>query len=247
MATNEELAAAIQAGDRDKLPELWEQVGPFISMKSGMMARTLDGFGGVTAEDLYQSGYLAMVAAVEAFDPDRGYKFLTYLSTCLKTAFAEAAGYRSKKRDWLDYAGGLNDPIPGTDDLTPADTVADARAAQDFEDAERRIWLSDLRRILDGAMEALPPLQRATVEAHHYQGKTLREIAEKNGVSIEAVRQRERKALCTLGRNKGVRELGQYLDLRTDFYRGGHDPVAANVLWRETLEERFVTRQPAEC
>lgn len=24
--TNEQLAAAIQAGDRDKLPELWEQV-----------------------------------------------------------------------------------------------------------------------------------------------------------------------------------------------------------------------------
>lgn len=66
--TNEELCALIQAGERDRLGELWEQVEKFVSMMAGRRARQIGGFGGVTAEDLYQSGFLAVVAAVDSYD-----------------------------------------------------------------------------------------------------------------------------------------------------------------------------------
>ncbi len=66
--TNEELVALIQSGERARMGELWEQAERFVSRQAGKRARALNGFGGVTEEDLYQSGYLALVAAVDSFD-----------------------------------------------------------------------------------------------------------------------------------------------------------------------------------
>lgn len=62
------------------------------------------------------------------------------------------------------------------------------------------------------------------------------------GGSPERIRQRESKALRKLRNFRAIRCMRRYVDARTDFYRAGHDPVAANVCWRETLEEHFVTR-----
>ena len=45
--SNEELVALIQAGERDKLSELWGQVEHFVYMAAGKRARALKGRGGV--------------------------------------------------------------------------------------------------------------------------------------------------------------------------------------------------------
>ncbi len=99
--TNEELVARIQGGERARMGDLWEQVERFVSMQTGRRARALAGFGGVTEEDLYPSGYLALVAAT-------GRSFVSWLALALKTAFAEATGYRTKKRDPLSYSASLD-------------------------------------------------------------------------------------------------------------------------------------------
>ena len=65
--TNEELAVRIKQGERDKLEELWNQVERFIWKMANRRAYSLEGRNGVTAEDLYQAGYLAMVDAVGRF------------------------------------------------------------------------------------------------------------------------------------------------------------------------------------
>ena len=216
--SNEELAVLIQQGERDRLPELWSKVEKFVSMKAGMMARTLDGFGGVTKEDLYQSGYLALVAAVEDFNPDAGSSFVNWLALHLKTSFASAAGYRSQKRDMIEYALDMDAPIHDAEDLTIGGAVEDTHAAQDYEDAERRIWLEQLRATLDKAMEILPERQRAIVEAHHYQGKTLREISVEHGCAVENVRRLEMKAYRTLHRNKHRNHLEDFVEERTPYF-----------------------------
>ena len=46
----------------------------------------------MTVEDLYQSGYLALVDAVKSYDAGRGMSFIGWLALALRTAFAEAAG-----------------------------------------------------------------------------------------------------------------------------------------------------------
>lgn len=241
--SNEELALRIQQGERDKLGELWGQVEKFVSMRAGKMARHLDGFGGVTEEDLYQAGFLALVEAVETFDPGQA-GFLTWLGYHLKTAFAQAAGYRSVKRDALDFAADLDAPLQEVDNLTLADAIEDPEAAQSFEEVERRAWLADLRGILSSALEALPTRQREALKAHYYQGKTLQEIAAEQGISAERVRQNANKAFRTLRRNRHKNRLADFVEERTPYYlrvgascfnTTGSSAVEEIVLIRERL------------
>lgn len=244
--SNEELALRIQQGERDKLGELWGQVEKFVSMRAGKMARHLDGFGGVTEEDLYQAGFLALAEAVETYDPGQA-GFLTWLGYHLKRAFAQAAGYRSVKRDALDFAANLDAPIPGTDDFTLSETIEAPEAAQALEDVERELWLADLRGILSRAMEALPPRQREALKAHYYQGRTLQEIAAAQGISAERVRQNENKAFRTLRRNRHKNHLADFVEERTPYFlqvgtsrfnTTGSSAVEEIVLIRERLRER---------
>lgn len=244
--SNEELALCVQQGERDKLGELWGQVEKFVAMKAGHAARQLDGFGGVTEEDLCQSGFLALVEAVETFSPEAGASFLHWLALHLKTAFAQAAGYRSKKRDALDFASDLDAPLQEVDNLTLADAIEAPDAAQSFEEAERVVWLEDLRRTLGAALDELPEKQRETVTAHYYQGKTFREIAEEYGVSLEGVRQYERKAFATLRRNRHKNRLADFVEERTPYYlrvgvsrfnTTGNSAVEEIALIRERLRE----------
>ena len=39
--TNEELVALIQAGERDKLPELWEQVERFVALQANRLLHAM--------------------------------------------------------------------------------------------------------------------------------------------------------------------------------------------------------------
>lgn len=206
--TNEELAAAVQAGDREKLLPLWEQVERFVAMQAGRRFRALGGFGGATEEDLYQSGFLALVAAVDSFNPAAGMSFIGWLALALKTAFAEAAGYR--RRDPLNNALGLNAPVPGTDDLAVADTVEDPEAAHGFEEAEREIWLGQLREALKAALETLPEIQADTLRRRFYLGQTLAEIGAQRMEAPETVRQQEAKALRALRRPGIMRPLREF-------------------------------------
>lgn len=82
--TNEELVSLIQAGQLDKLLELWNQVEHNVYKAASKQAWDTRGFGGVTAKDLYQSGYIALVAAVNSYVPDEGCSFKTWLEFYIK-------------------------------------------------------------------------------------------------------------------------------------------------------------------
>ena len=76
--------------------------------------------GGVEFGDLYNSGYLALIAAADTYNPTAGCSFIGWLSMSLKTAFAEAGGYRSRKQalDPLHRASSLNAPLGNDEDGT---------------------------------------------------------------------------------------------------------------------------------
>lgn len=75
--TNEELVSLIRAGERDRMGELWQNVERFVWQQAAR--RILLGADGVTVEDLYQSGYLALVDAVKSYEVRRGMAFLGWL------------------------------------------------------------------------------------------------------------------------------------------------------------------------
>ena len=80
--SNEELALAIRQGDQGRTLELWEQVNGLVKRKALQIMTALQLSGnprGVEFDDLYQTGYLAMVAAVETYSPERGANNKSYI------------------------------------------------------------------------------------------------------------------------------------------------------------------------
>lgn len=84
--SNEELVAAIQVGE-DCMAELWEQVDGLVKWKAKQVMTALDLRGnpcGVEFDDLYQSGYPALVVAVDSYNPESG-AFSTWFMYHLKS------------------------------------------------------------------------------------------------------------------------------------------------------------------
>lgn len=78
--SNEKLVVLIQAGEREYLPQLWAQVERFVAKQASRRMTATGGFGGVEFWDLYDSGYIALVGAVESFDPEAGRSFVGWLA-----------------------------------------------------------------------------------------------------------------------------------------------------------------------
>lgn len=161
--SNEELAIAIQQGEEGRTLELWEQVNGLVKRKAMQIMTALQLSGnprGVEFDDLYQTGYLAMVAAVETYSPERG-AFSTWFMFHLKTAFAEATGYRTKngRCEPLNTAASLDRPVQPDepDGGTLGELVPDSRAADAIENVEESVYHEQLHKAIDGAISELSP------------------------------------------------------------------------------------------
>lgn len=243
--TNEELVALIQNGERDRLLELWEQVERFVAQQARRRHLLSGGAGGVEVEDLYQSGYIAIVAAVDSYDPAAGRAFIGWLAMALKTVFAEAGGCRTLKqaRDPLRHAGSLDVPASEDSDTAIVDLIADPGAAQDFRDVEERLYLEQLHNALEKALDELPDRQGDTLRWRFYQNRSLEEIAAAEGISGEAVRQWQMKGLRELRQQQELQRFVEectpyYLRVGvSDFQRNGESAVERIVFRRERLAE----------
>ena len=116
--SNEELVTLIQAGDRDRIVELWHQVQRMVYKQAARWA----GLGGTTIEDLTQTGFIAM----------------------LRAELSAATGYNSK-RSWFDplqNAVSLDAPLEDSEDATLADFIPDLAAAAEMDSMEVRIGVA---------------------------------------------------------------------------------------------------------
>ncbi len=215
--TNEEVALAIQGGDESLYPQLWEQVERFVRKMANKWAFALDG---VEFDDLYQSGYLAMVAAVQTFDPAKEKSFIGWLTFYLKSEFLDAAGRRSGRQinDALHGALSLDKIVDENGKTTLGDLVLDPDGLHPLEEVENSLWREELRAALDKAVATLPEVERGVIQRRFFQGHTLKTIGEDLGVGPERVRQRERKALMALRRPGAGRELRGFIEERTPYY-----------------------------
>ena len=208
--TNEELVARIQAGELDKLPELWGQMEHFVYLEAFARARALKGLGGVTAKDLYQSGYIALVAAANSYKPGAGCSFKTWLALYLKRFFMETGSLHTKRRtlDPLHRAESIDTPIKVGDgaDTTLKNLIADPHAAQSLQDAEDRIWREQLRTALDAALEELPDNLAETLRLCYYAGQTPGQAAAALGTSRRTFFRWKDKALQTLRQREDLRQ-----------------------------------------
>lgn len=159
--SNEELVAVIQAGAEERMGELWEQVKGLVAWKARHIMTALDLRGspcGVELEDLMQSGYIAMVEAVHYYTPESGAAFSMCLINRLKTVFAEATGYRTKRgqNEPLNNSFSLDKTVDDESDGTPFGEFApDPKAAATMLSIEEKLWREQLHEALEAALAAI--------------------------------------------------------------------------------------------
>ena len=179
--TNEELAVLIQNGERDRLLELWGQVERFAYSRAIRWERALGDRAGVTVEDLIQSAFLALLDALERWEPERGVTFLTYFGICLKGAFSVACGVRTPKmgKDPLHSAVSLDMPADPSiqNGETLGDLQPDPAAEAEIEAVDERDRLERLHEALERALETLPPDRAEAVRDRLYRGKKFNQRA----------------------------------------------------------------------
>ena len=242
--SNEELVALIQSGERDHLLELWEQVQAFAVQRAKRRMILTDGYGGVTFDDLYNSGYVALAAAVESYDSAQGMSFIGWYAYALKTAFAEAGGYLGRKQagDPIHTAGSLDAPISGEDEAADLiDIVADPTAADALEAVEDSIYTQQLHEALDAAIARLPADGSELIRTIYYGGNKQSDIAAERGVSKQSIARKKQECLARLRRPDCMKYLRGFVEDCTPWeWCSGVHVVEQIAVERERLAERYI-------
>ena len=215
--TNEALAELIGAGGNDELiPVLWEKVRKFYRMQADKYAAHYPeqcARYGVTAADLQQEGYLSMLEAVKAYSrkaPETDAAFITFCGLHYKNKCASLIGIRrGHTSDALNRCYiSLNEPLENKDGDTDAergDLIEDTEASAPFEEVERRDQSERVRAVCRTALK--DERERRTIELYYFEGRTLKEIAAAEGLSIERIRAIKARAYRHLMNNRALRAL----------------------------------------
>ena len=170
--TNEQLATLIHTGGNDELiPLLWEKVRALMYMKAGQYYRTHSetcAARGVQLWDIKQAGYLAYIAALKAFNPESGLKFLSYISFPFRNEVNELLRIRSRKADALNKSISLDAPIKNDEgeDTTLGDLQPDAQSMDFVERLEAAmISVSMLWRLKISATSEIRSVPRTLISS----------------------------------------------------------------------------------
>lgn len=234
--SNEEIVLLVQKGE-DRYLELWDQNKGIIHRKAWHVLCAMGDSPWVELEDLVQSAFLGLVAAVQDYKPGE-WKFTTYLDKRLKTAFAEATGYRTKKvfSDPLRKAVSLDAPLDDEDGGTLADIVPDPNAAATISEAEERIWHDQLREILGEMMLDMPEAYADTLYRRFWKDQTYEKAGEELGIAGQSVRLREYKGLRYLKQPQNRKKLRPFYEF--DCYSG--TGMGAYRSSGASVQERYV-------
>lgn len=252
--TNEELAVQIKQGRSDLYVELWSQVHDFIAYMALLRVCSVERPSEIDADDLIQSGYLALVDAVRAFDPESGFGFLTYLNNHLKTAFNEACGTRTERaaRDPIHRASSLD--VPANADDPDGESWGDLIPAPgDIEEiAVDNVYRERLREAEERLLSRLPEQSADIIRAKYLTGEPVEITAERHSTSVKNLSKRRTQymtRLRSLARStpEGA-ALQRYIEDSTDFYKGvglmtfretGISPIERKILDREQMEKAY--------
>ncbi len=160
---------------------------------------------GVDEWDLKQSAYEGFLKAVTAYNPEKGYKFNTYLLYHLKNVVRELIGVSGRNEtDLLNICNSLDRPISEDNETELSETIPDEAASVPFESVER----ADVCRVVREEVEKLPKQEKQAIKAVYFDSMTLKETgAALGGISPERARRYKEQGLKKLQRSRAIREL----------------------------------------
>lgn len=247
--SNEEIVRRIQVGDDALLLQLWEQCKGFIRKEACRWARAFEARPDIDADDLTQSGYFALLNAVQRFEPARG-SFISVLAMTLKTAFADACGMctQQQRQDPLTKSPlRLDSPMPGADDdITFGDTIPDPNNC--YEDVEEKLYQEYVSKTCHKAVDSLSNRQKEFIELHFFNNMTQKDIAAQQGISFQRVRQIIVNGLHHIRNSAFSAELEKIYYSSCNYYRGvgtaafrrtNTSSVERELLRKERKERQF--------
>ncbi|MCU7651393.1 sigma-70 family RNA polymerase sigma factor [Acutalibacter sp. LFL-21] len=221
--TNEQLTLDIQNGNRAALTELWGAVRPLL-FSLAWRFYTRQGKDrcaqrGVALEDLQQEAFFALWDAVQAYKPEKGYQFTTYLSRATENRFRACMGMLHKA-DALNHADRLERPIPGDEEgREQGDTIPDEKAEAALLAVDDTAQREHFHNVLEQALGDLSVVQSAVLRHRFTQRHTRMETALALHITPQEVRREESKALQLLRGKPTVLHLREEV-LETAAYHG---------------------------
>ena len=217
-ATNAALAALAAAGNSFALGQLWEVNKGFVRRqlwKWYEKNKPVADNAGLSFEDLVQEGYFAVNYAAKHYSAEQG-SFTTYLSyALLKQIRTATCGEHTRgvttedgrrvavSANPLNECSSLDIRLDESDEgsSTKGETIEDPAATQAFQTAEDDLYTEELHNALEEALSHLSAKQADVVRRHYFEGRTLKEISQEDGTTLNAARNREQAAFIALRRN----------------------------------------------
>lgn len=204
---NEELAARIKAGEKSLLPILWGQCRRTVTILAAKYRGVMEKNAFVDMEDFIQCGYFAMLAAVEAYGPEKGYKFNSYINFKYKKQVYEMFGNvrEGDRRIFPAAASSLNVTLENDGHETELlDMLEDENAGSIEADYEKK----EMQQIVRAAVGRLPELERHVIQEIYFNGRAKTEIADGQHYKDQfAVTRAEDRALHALRKDKALQAL----------------------------------------
>lgn len=244
--TNEELVQRTKSGEKDCMPELWEKVRRFIVWRAKIFTLACDDPCKTEQEDLIQSGYFALLNAIEKYDPEAGYSFLGYFNYYLRKQFRKEAGIWSSRRDALLTASSMDAPLPADDegDLTLHDVTPLPSAEAEFDEAIEQLGNRYIFSSILECIQKLRPIERDVLLEVYVQQRRLKDIAVQIGVSDSRVQQIKSMAL------RHLRTMPAFCKIKTEYYLDDHTQFykhkgyrAFNTTFSSVVEDSVLKRE----
>lgn len=173
----EELAARIKAGEKSLLPMLWGECRGTVIIMAAKYRSIIEQNAFVDMEDFIQCGYFAMLEAVEAYNPEKGYKFTSYMTFKYKKQIYKMFGNvrEGDKRIFPAAASSLNITLENDGHETELLEMLEDKSAGSIEsDYEKK----ELQQIVRKAVGKLPERERYVIQEIYFNGRAKTEIAD---------------------------------------------------------------------
>ena len=199
--SNEELSALIRSGSMEHTEELWSNIEHFVWLRANNYNKP------DCIDDMMQEAFLAMLEAVEKYDPAEGRSFIGYYAAYFMPKGFKTALYggRSESRvnSPLNNMASLDAMRGGEEDVNLLDTLVDTESEAYYRHIEDMDYWRCIGELLQRGIDSIVnPDIREMMQYHYENDTTLKAGSEHFGVKY---------SVYTARYTQGIRHLRRYL------------------------------------